>query len=126
MSVSLRKIDGVDSVTVSLKEGLARITLKAGNAVTLSQLREVVKKNGFTPQQAAVRAEAEITGSGDLLRITIQGVDETFEVAGVPGGGANTPLQAGTAVQIEGVVPVPNDRQTATIRLTAIRPSDRK
>ena len=69
----MRKLDGVQSVKVSLKEGLTILDLKPENAVTLAKLRQVIKDNGF------VAKEAQVIALGMPLAETPNGV---FEVSG--------------------------------------------
>lgn len=74
MRVALQKIDGVESVEVSLNEGMATIQFKPGNEVTVDEVRQVAIDSGFTPKHATVRIAGtaihrelpalEVTGSG--------------------------------------------------------------
>ena len=50
----------MDSVRVSLNEGLATVWLAAENAVTIGQIREAIRRNGFTPKAADVRAVGRV------------------------------------------------------------------
>jgi copper chaperone CopZ len=52
--VALTKVDGVQSVTVSLEKAAADIQLRPGNRVTLAQLRQIIRDNGFVPKEANV------------------------------------------------------------------------
>ena len=54
MRVALSKVDGVQSVTVSLEKAAADIQLRPGNRVTLAQLRQIIRNNGFVPKEANV------------------------------------------------------------------------
>lgn len=56
MRVAVLKIDGVESVDVSLTRAVADIRLRPGNKISLEQLRKLVKANGFTPREASVTA----------------------------------------------------------------------
>jgi len=49
------KVEGVESVVVSLNEGTATLKLKPGNRVDPSRVRQIVIDNGFTPKGADVR-----------------------------------------------------------------------
>ena len=60
MSVAVRKVDGVESVDVSLEKAAADIRLKPNNRVTLSQLRAAIKKNGYATRDAQVEAHGKI------------------------------------------------------------------
>jgi hypothetical protein len=59
--VAVRKLSGVESVDVSLDRATADIRLRAGNTVTLPQLRQIIKNNGFTSK------EANVTVAGNLI-----------------------------------------------------------
>ena len=43
MRVAMRKVDGVQNVEVKLKDGLTILELRAGNNVTLANLRTIIK-----------------------------------------------------------------------------------
>jgi copper chaperone CopZ len=61
----MQKVDGVQDVRVSLKEGLTVLTLKPDNRVTLARLREIIKNNGFVSRDAIVVASGnEVTEAG--------------------------------------------------------------
>lgn len=71
----MRKVDGVDKVDVSLNQGLTTLELKRDNRVTLSQLRAVIKNNGFVSKEAVIVAAGDIetdgfhvSGTGELLK----------------------------------------------------------
>lgn len=71
----MRKVDGVDRVDVRLNQGLTVLDLKPGNKITLSQLRSVIRNNGFVSKEAAIvatgNAEGEgfrVAGTGELLK----------------------------------------------------------
>jgi hypothetical protein len=52
--VALSRVEGVQSVRVSLEKAAAEIALRPGNRVTLPQLRRILRNNGFVPQEAHV------------------------------------------------------------------------
>jgi len=54
MEKSLKKMDGVKKVKVSLNKGTAIIDLKPGNEVTIEQIKEIVRRNGFTPKETRI------------------------------------------------------------------------
>jgi len=56
VSVAVKKLDGVESVTVSLEAGTADIRLRPGNVVSLQRIRRLIRNSGFTPKQAEVTA----------------------------------------------------------------------
>ena len=60
MSVAVKKLDGVESVDVSLEKASADIRLKAGNAITLSQLRRIIRQAGYPTKDAQVEARGTL------------------------------------------------------------------
>ena len=72
MRVAVRKLDGVESVEVSLERAQASIRLRPGNRVTLAQLRQLVKNNAFNSREAAVTVIGELKqdANGPVLAVT--------------------------------------------------------
>jgi copper chaperone CopZ len=60
VSVALKKLDGVESVDVSLERSTADIRLKAGNGITLPQLRRIIRQAGYPTKDAEVVARGTI------------------------------------------------------------------
>jgi copper chaperone CopZ len=60
VSVAIRKLDGVESVDVSLEKSAADIRLKPGNAITLPQLRRVIRQSGYPTRDAQIDARGAI------------------------------------------------------------------
>jgi hypothetical protein len=54
------KLPGVVDVEVSLKQASAEIFLKADNTLTMPQIRETLKKNGYPTRDAQVTARGRI------------------------------------------------------------------
>ena len=74
MSASVRKIDGVETVELVAETSTTVIKLKAGNKVTLAQLRRVIKSVGYDAKDATVNARGRFTDSAtkfDLLTGTV-------------------------------------------------------
>ncbi|HEX9579639.1 MAG TPA: heavy-metal-associated domain-containing protein [Gemmatimonadales bacterium] len=71
--VAVGKIAGVDSVRVSLNEGLAVVWLHEQNTVTVEQIREAIRSNGFTPKAAKVRATGRLLENGGRLVLAFAG-----------------------------------------------------
>jgi hypothetical protein len=75
--VAMQKVDGVATARVSLKEGLTILELKPNNAVTLSQLRTVIRNNGFVSKEAQVVAKGtprdgvfEVSGTNERVKVS--------------------------------------------------------
>jgi copper chaperone CopZ len=77
----LKKIDGVETVDVSLEQGLARVQLKPTNKVTLQKIQTVVKKNGFSPKSAKVQLRGTIQHRENRLQVTVSGSAEIIPAA---------------------------------------------
>ena len=76
----MRKLPGVESVDVSLERATTDVRLKPGNTVTLAQLRQIIKSNGFNAREAEVTVDGtlaqrsgavvlEVTGTGTSLAL---------------------------------------------------------
>ena len=72
MRVAVRKLPGVESVDVSLERASTDIKLRAGNSITLAQLRSIIKNNGFTSKEATVTVAGDLIerGGGPALDVT--------------------------------------------------------
>lgn len=77
MSGALQKVEGVESVEVSLNAGVARIRLKPQNRVSLEKLRKIVTDHGFTPRSARVELTGEVLQQGDSWQLAVFRFPET-------------------------------------------------
>lgn len=98
MRVALLKLPGVESADVSLDKASADIRLKPDNKITLPQLRELLKKNGYPTRDARVDARGRIVeGGGGLTLDLLNGTTMAVE-------GKQVVLKAGDQiVQVTGV-----------------------
>ena len=78
MSVALKKIEGVEDVKVSLNEGRADLKLRSGNRATIDQIRDAIRKNGFTPKGADVTAAGTIVLNDRRLALQVSGSDAVY------------------------------------------------
>ena len=62
-------------MTVSLERASAAIALRPGNRITLPQLRQIIKNNGFTAKDAAVTVIGTLTERGGKPALTVTGSD---------------------------------------------------
>jgi copper chaperone CopZ len=102
---ALRKFSGVESVEVSLNKGLAAVKLKPGNTVSMADLWEAIRKNGYTPKTTAVVARGEIVAAGEKLQLKLTGSNAVYEIA--PGSMAmltDLKRSAGKTVTLEGTL----------------------
>ena len=77
-------MEGVQSVKVSLKEGVATIRFAPSNRVTIERIREAVRSNGFTAREAEARVAGSVVLRGDTLMLVTPGAD-TFVLRDAPG-----------------------------------------
>lgn len=130
MSVAIKKIEGVERVNVSLNEGMARIRLKPGNKVTLEQLRQAVKDNGFTPKDARVTAHGKITSTGGKLQLNVSGTNQVYQLSIAPKAKkSKNDLQAelGKTLLVEGVIGAADARKgSPTLQVTNFTPTTEK
>ena len=73
MRVAVRKLDGVESVEVSLERASADVHLRPENQVTLSQLRKIIKDNGFSPREATVTVVGTLVERGGKPALSLTG-----------------------------------------------------
>ena len=73
----MQKVEGIQDVRVSLKDGLTVLELSPHNKVTLAQLRTVIKNNGFVSKETQITARGsvsgdafEVSGTGERLPFT--------------------------------------------------------
>lgn len=84
MRVALLKVSGVEAVEVSLERAIAAIRLRAGNAVTLTQIREIVKNNGFTAKDATVTVVGTLIERGGKPALNVSGTNTVILLAPDP------------------------------------------
>ncbi len=120
--MAIRKVDGVELVTVLLKEGRAKVQLKPGNTVRLSALRERIEKNGFTPKEAIVVAAGELRIIGGQRTFAVSGTNEVF----IADTGAAQGAAERTPIVVNGTVPVLQNGTSERIQITKVQPADRK
>jgi len=65
------KLPGVESAAVSLKSASADIRLKADNKITMTELRKVLKENGYPTRDAQIEARGRIVDSGGTLTVDL-------------------------------------------------------
>jgi len=78
----MKRVPGLGQVRVSLNDGLTVLDLKPGNTVTLAQLRQIIKNNGFVSKEAKVVARG--TSSADRKVFTVSGTNEQLPLTTPP------------------------------------------
>jgi cation transport ATPase len=75
---NLKKIKGVDSASFRTKDSVAVLDLKPGNTVTLGEIRDAVKRMGYTPAAVKVTVRGEARKDGDKWRLRVAGSDAEY------------------------------------------------
>ena len=102
MSVAIKKVEGVESVNVSLNEGFADIKLRDGNKVTVELVREVIRKNGFTPKESTVKVRGKVIERNGKPALEVGGPNGVLLLTGNVG---ELSKAAGKEVVVSGVIP---------------------
>ena len=76
----MQKVDGIQTVRVSLNDGLTILDLKPGNAITLAKLRQIIKNNGFVSKEANVVARGAANGPRGFV---VSGTNERLPAHGL-------------------------------------------
>lgn len=102
--VSMKGIQGVNTVDVNLNTGLVTIKLAPGNSAAMRQFNQAVEKNGFTHKDAVIVARGKLTGTVSAPFFEVAGTEDRFAL--VP---ATTSVDIaallGKTVTITGVLP---------------------
>jgi copper chaperone CopZ len=95
VSVAVKKLDGVESVDVSIEKANADIRLKPGNAITLPQLRRTIRQAGYPTRDARIEARGTVVDwhgkptldlqNGSYLELSTKPAQSTTGVADVTG-----------------------------------------
>lgn len=125
----MEKLPGVESAEVRLNEGRAVIQLTTGNAITMTQIRRSVERNGFTPRQAVVNAQADVITMGNRLQLRISGTNETYDIAMTAHAESiqqQFKKSVGQRVLIGGIIPAQKDpKATPVIQVNSVKPVTR-
>lgn len=108
------KLDGVESVAVSLNDGNAVVELAEGNKVSIADIQQVVSDGGFTPKEAHIEVAGKLVRKDDKRQlVTEDGTRyELTEASGAKDAWAELQdAQDDTQLVLEGVVPADNTAQ---------------
>ena len=75
----LNKMDGLQNVRVSLNDGKAYLELSKNNSLSLSQIQEEVKKNGFSAKKAQITISGTMKKENGLW--VIETGQELFDIS---------------------------------------------
>lgn len=116
--VSMKGIQGVNTVDVDLNTGLVTIKLIEGNTATMRQFNQAVEKNGFTHKDAEVVVKGKLTGTTIAPFLEVSGTQDRYALAGA---GADVASLLGKTVTVSGVLPqAPKGKVSDTLRYKTI------
>jgi cation transport ATPase len=118
--VSMKGIQGVNTVDVDLNTGLVSVKLNPGSSASMRQFNEAVEKNGFTHKDANIVARGKITGTAAAPFFEVAGTQDRFALRP---GSTSSDLAAliGKTVIIAGTLPQAAKGKTpATLRSNII------
>lgn len=101
--VSMKGIQGVNTVDVDLNTGLVSIKLTTGNNATMREFNEAVEKNGFTHKDANVILRGQLSGSAAAPFIDVTGTKDRYALMPLAAGSDITPLM-GKTVMVDGTI----------------------
>lgn len=108
-------------MNVSLNKGLATVTLRPGNTVTIDQLQHAVTKNGFSTKQSNVVVSGTLRADNDRLTLRVSGSNEEFGLVAPNQRSHAFGELSGKAVTVEGVIPeVAKGKKPETIAFRSI------
>ena len=120
MRVAVEKLEGVESVEVSLNEGRVRIRFASDNGVTIAELRRTIRNQGFSPKEARLTVSARIEERNGALIAVVPGSETSYAV--VPSAKVQTRLASavGTILVLEGEIEA-DENDVTPDRLRVIR-----
>lgn len=120
VSAFMKRIEGVESVDVSLEKGVATVALAPGNHVTLDEVCDAIRKNGFTPKGADVTVAGTVVERNGQPALAVSGTDVVYLLAEGPesrGKLAELRKRMGKPVVVDGHVPESAGKPAAPPRL---------
>lgn len=118
--VSMKGIEGVNTVDVDLNTGLVAIKLAPGNSATMHQFNEAVEKNGFTHKDAQIVARGKLSGTVSAPLFEVFGTQDRYTLSPVSPGTDITAL-LGKTVTVTGTLPqAPKGKVPDTLRYKSL------
>jgi copper chaperone CopZ len=74
----IQKMDGIQSVSVSLNDGLLTADLKQGNTLRLEGIRKAIEESGFKAKEATITVAGKITKNDSETYVLETGSGERF------------------------------------------------
>jgi copper chaperone CopZ len=110
---NLKKIKGVESATFRTEDSVAVLELKPGNTVALAEIRDALKRMGYTPAAAKVSVRGELQQTAGKWTLRVAGADGEYPLEAPAG----QPILGGGKAVVDGSLADPS----AALKVTAIR-----
>jgi copper chaperone CopZ len=82
--VAVQKMPGVESVEVSLERAIVDVRLRAGNRVTLAELRQTIRNNGFNSREAMVTVDGSLVQRHGGPALAVAGTTAVLPIVADP------------------------------------------
>jgi cation transport ATPase len=118
--VSMKGIQGVNTVDVDLNTGLVSIKLSPGNSASMRQFNQAVERNGFTHKDAEIMARGVLSGTATAPVLEVAGTTDKY-VLTPSAAAADVGSLIGKTVVVAGVLPqAPKGKLSDTLRYRTI------
>jgi copper chaperone CopZ len=118
--VSMKGIEGVNTVDVDLNTGLVTIKLAPGNSASMRQFNQAVEKNGFTHKDAEIIVKGKLTGTASAPVLEVSGTSDRYSLSPTVAG-VDVASLLGKTVSVGGVLPqAPKGKLSDTLRYKTI------
>jgi len=118
--VSMKGIEGVNTVDVDLNSGLVVIKLAPGNSASMRQFNQAVEKNGFTHKDAEIVVKGKLTGTTNAPVLEVSGTSDRYTLS-PSANSQDIASLLGKTVTVGGVVPqAPKGKLSDTLRYKTI------
>ena len=118
--VSMKGIEGVDTVDVDLNTGLVAIKLIPGNSASMRQFNQAVEKNGFAHKDAEILVKGKLAGTANAPVLEVSGTQDRY---GLSPATAHLDIVSllGKTVTVSGIIPQgPKGKVSDTLRYKTI------
>jgi cation transport ATPase len=118
--VSMKGIQGVNTVDVDLNTGLVVIKLNPANTAAMRQFNEAVEKNGFTHKDADIVANGKLTGTAAAPVLEVSETQDRYALS-PDSAGIDIASLLGKTVTVAGLLPqAPKGKVSNTLRYKTI------
>jgi len=118
--VSMKGIEGVDTVDVDLNTGLVMVKLVPGNSASMVQFNQAVEKNGFTHKDADILVKGKLTGTATAPALEVSGTQDRYALSPTAAS-VDVVSLLGKTVTVSGVLPqAPKGKLSGTLRYKTI------